>query len=96
LEKCTKGTDEWKEALQEVNVAANDVINSLDSLDLSADEIKALYNTDKGYMELNKNTLANYQTLMEKRANSASYAASASKIYAENKADSANLLGEIR
>ena len=96
LKKCTKGTDEWKEALSEVNGAALDVIDSLDGLDLSAEDIKALYNTDKGYMEIDTDKLQKYKDQMVDMAEAAEYAADFSKVYASKKTNSANLLTEMR
>ena len=96
LKKCTKGTEEWKKALSEVNGAALDVIDSLNGLDLSAEEIKALYNTDKGYMEIDTDKLQDYKDQMVDMAEAAEYTADFSKIYATKKTDSAGLLAEMR
>ena len=79
LENCTKGTKEWKEALAEVNRTALEVIDNLPS-DLSADEIRSLYNRDKGYIELDEEKIAEYQGRLDATVSAAEFANSFGKI----------------
>lgn len=50
LDECTQGTTEWKNALQDVNKAAIEVIDSLGNL--SAQDIKELYSRDSSTGEI--------------------------------------------
>ena len=81
LEECTKGTKEWEAALKDVNDAALDVLDNLPD-DMSAEEIKSLYNTDKGYMELDADKVAEYQKKYDKSADIAQYAKSTGDVSA--------------
>ncbi len=73
LDSLTRGTEEWKDALEEVNSAAMILLNSLD--DLSAEEIKSLYTREDGRVKLDENKIKELQDQADNRADSASYAA---------------------
>ena len=79
LNQCVKGTKEWEAALKDVNNAAMDVLDALPD-NLSADEIKSLYDTDKGYMELDANKISEYQAQYNRSAGIAQYASQAGKV----------------
>ena len=81
LEACTRGTEEWRDALKEVNKAAIEVIENLpenlpDGLTLSD-----IY--DKKTGTFNQENLAKVQEKVEEQANSVAYAASAGEIRAQ-------------
>ena len=81
LEACTRGTEEWRDALKEVNKAAIEVIENLpenlpDGLTLSD-----IY--DKKTGTFNQENLAKVQEKVEEQANSAAYAASAGEVRAQ-------------
>jgi type II secretory pathway pseudopilin PulG len=78
LKKCTKGTKEWEAALRDANNAALEVIENLPS-NLTADEVKNLYTTENGYMELKSDEIEKYQS----RADNNAMAAQMSKAVAD-------------
>ena len=99
LNKCTKGTEEWRDALQEANDAALDVLDNLPD-DLSAAEINKLYDRDKvtGQIILNEEEIAKHQKTLDNRANIAQFAESSAKVQevkAEVKVDAEKLAQQI-
>lgn len=74
LNECTKGTQEWRDAMKEANKAALEVINSLNGL--SAEEIRALYNRDKetGQITLNREKMNEIQAQKDAQASTAEMA----------------------
>ena len=79
LNECTKGTEEWRDALKEVNAAAIEVLNNAGKL--SADQINSLRNPDGS---LNRQALSNLQTVADQRAANLSYASAMAEKYASN------------
>lgn len=97
LDSLTRGTEEWKDALEEVNSAAMNLLNSLD--DLSAEEIKSLYTREDGRVKLNEGKVQELQDQADARANSASYAAAIGNnkvAVAQNNLDMSNLASELQ
>jgi hypothetical protein len=82
LKECTKGTEEWEEALRDVNDAALEVLKNLPD-NLSADEIKSLYN-EEGFLDEEK--IKRYRNLLNDNVRTATVAeANASKEVSELK-----------
>lgn len=79
LQNCTRGTEEWKNALEEVNDAALSVINTMG--DLSAEDIEALYSRNAdGMIEFDKDRMAEFQAQADQKASAAEYAASMGQV----------------
>lgn len=79
LQSCTRGTEEWKNALEEVNDAALGVINTLG--DLSAEDIESLYSRNAdGMIEFNEDKIAELQEKADQKASAAEYAASMGQV----------------
>lgn len=96
LDSLTRGTEEWKDALEEVNSAAMILLNSLD--DLSAEEIKSLYTREDGRVKLDENKIKELQDQADNRADSASYAAAvgANKVaVAQNNLDMSKIVSSL-
>ena len=81
LEACTRGTEEWRDALKEVNKAAIEVIENLP--ENLPDELTLSDIYDKKTGTFNQENLAKVQEKVEEQANSAAYAASAGEIRAQ-------------
>ena len=76
LEECTEGTEEWKEALKEVNATAVELINNLG--DLSAQEIRDLYSRDEnGMININPDKMEELKAKAESKVTATQYAAAA-------------------
>lgn len=73
LRSCTRGTEEFRDALAEANDQALEVISNLEGLD--ADEIRDLYDREDGLITFDKDKLAEAQETLNKQANQAEYAA---------------------
>lgn len=79
LQSCTRGTEEWKNALEEVNDAALGVINTLG--DLSSEDIESLYSRNAdGMIEFNEDKIAELQEKADQKASAAEYAASMGQV----------------
>lgn len=72
LDDCIKGTDEWREALQQSNNAALTLINSLDGL--SGEQIKNLYKMKDGIIEIDEEQMKMLQHQRDAEVNAAEYA----------------------
>lgn len=96
LNKCTKGTQEWKDALKEVNEAALEVIENLPD-NLSAEEISNLYERDRatGQITLNEDAMNNIQEKADKHALNAEFAAQAGQIVADFAQIKADIRSEV-
>lgn len=71
LNQCTIGTQEWRDALQEVNTAALEVLNNLPT---DVDISNAYSRNSDGMIELNKDAIDAAQANLDKRVSSTSYA----------------------
>ena len=84
LEACTRGTEEWRDALKEVNEAAIEVIENLP--DALPDNMKLtdLYSRDSnGMIVFDRDKLDQVQNSVNLDAESAAYAASAGDVRAQ-------------
>lgn len=81
LDNCKKGTKEWKEALLETNMAAIDLINSLD--DLSVEELQQLFQKDAdGVYRMNQDKANELQGRADDRATQLDFASSMAQVSA--------------
>ena len=79
LQSCTRGTEEWKNALEEVNDAALGIINTMG--DMSAEDIEGLYSRNAdGMIEFDKDKMSELQDKADQKASAAEYAASIGKV----------------
>lgn len=86
LEECTRGTEEWRNALQEVNQAALDVLENLPS---GADfDLRKLYSrNEEGMIELNRDEYSKIQEYADNRVATTDYAARIASINVDQKAN---------
>lgn len=81
LDNCTKGTEEWKDALAATNDAAQDVINSIS--DLEGVDLSNLYERDEnGMLMLNQDELERIQGEADSLATQKEFAAQMAEINA--------------
>lgn len=81
LDNCTKGTEEWKDALAATNDAAQDVINSIS--DLEGVDLSNLYERDEnGMLMLNQDELEKIQGEADSLATQKEFAAQMAEINA--------------
>lgn len=81
LNNCTKGTEEWKDALAATNDAAQDVINSIS--DLEGVDLSNLYERDEnGMLMLNQDELERIQGEADSLATQKEFAAQMAEINA--------------
>lgn len=76
LNSCVKGTEEWNDALKKVNESALEVIDSLDFMSLTADQIDDLYSYEDGVLTFNQEALESAQKAADAKAAKAQYASS--------------------
>lgn len=90
LQSCTRGTEEWKNALEEVNDAALGIINTMG--DMSAEDIEGLYSRNAdGMIEFDKDKMSELQDKADQKASAAEYAASIGKVRAAQAANDVKL-----
>lgn len=96
LENCVAGTKEFKQALQEANQAALEVLDNVTGL--SGDEIKDLYSRDKetGRITLNREKMDEVQEKMDSQAVQAQYAASMASQRAQLATQQVNAKNAVR
>lgn len=98
LEECTKGTQEWEEALRGVNSAALEVLDNLPS-DMTAEEIRDLYSRDEnGMIKFDEDKMNNVQEEAQNRVDKAQFASSSMDnrvVVAQNRVDGEKLLKEM-
>lgn len=81
LDNCTRGTEEWKDALAATNDAAQDVINSIS--DLEGVDLSNLYERDEnGMLMLNQDELERIQGEADSLATQKEFAAQMAEINA--------------
>lgn len=81
LDNCTKGTEEWKDALAATNDAAQDVLNSIS--DLEGVDLSNLYERDEnGMLMLNQDELERIQGEADSLATQKEFAAQMAEINA--------------
>ena len=84
LNECTKGTEEWRDALKEVNAAAIEVIENLPEALPDNMKLSDLYfRDDNGMIQFNKDNLEQVQRSVDLDAESAAYAASVGGVRAQ-------------
>lgn len=93
LRSCTRGTEEFRDALAEANDQALEVISNLEGLD--ADEIRDLYNREDGLITFDKDKLAEAQETLNKQANQAEYAADIGSMKVQSLSDDVRAKGAI-
>lgn len=88
LNNCTQGTEEWKEALQQTNDAALQVIDSLTAM--GNVDLSNLYQRDKetGMLSLDQEELEKVQEQADALANQKEYAAQMAQLSASQQANS--------
>lgn len=88
LNNCTQGTEEWKEALQQTNDAALQVIDSLTAM--GNVDLSNLYQRDKetGMLSLDQEELKKVQEQADALANQKNYAAQMAQLSASQQANS--------
>lgn len=88
LNNCTQGTEEWKEALQQTNDAALQVIDSLTAM--GNVDLSNLYQRDKetGMLSLDQEELKKVQEQADALANQKDYAAQMAQLSASQQANS--------
>ena len=90
LQSCTRGTEEWKNALEEVNDAALGIINTMG--DMSAEDIEGLYSRNAdGMIEFDKDKMSELQDKADQKASAAEYAASMGQVRAAQAANNVKL-----
>ena len=90
LQSCTRGTEEWKNALEEVNDAALGIINTMG--DMSAEDIEGLYSRNAdGMIEFDKDKMSELQDKADQKASTAEYAASMGQVRAAQAANDVKL-----
>ena len=85
LEECVKGTQEWRDALKEVNESALDIIKNIGNINLQSlgvNNIKDLYNRDNGYIQFNEGVLDRISTQLTSQAQAASLASNIGQLRA--------------
>lgn len=84
LEECTRGTEEWRMALQDVNQAALDVMDNLPS---GADvDFGNLYSRNsEGMIELNQDEISKVQEQADKKTSTLDYAARTATVNVDQK-----------
>lgn len=96
LNNCVRGTEEWNEALKKVNESALEVVNSLDFMALSAEEIDDLYSYQDGMLTFNEDLLDKAQQSADAEAARAQYAASMAQADLANQQRMVNTKTDIR
>lgn len=96
LNNCVRGTEEWNEALKKVNESALEVVNSLDFMALSAEEIDDLYSYQDGMLTFNEDLLDKAQQSADAEAARAQYASSMAQADLANQQRMVNTKTDIR
>ena len=95
LKNCTKGTEEWKDSLREVNSSIRDVIDSLGSL--SDVDLKSVLTTDEqGNLVLNSDEINKIRGKANLQAAASSYASARISRDAQQAQNESQLLDAAR
>lgn len=86
LDECTQGTQEWKEQLRETNMAALEVINSLDALGNTEIDLRGLYTRENGEVIIDPDKMQEIQTTVSNQASQAQFQASMATLMADSTA----------